>query len=396
MSANTLPKRELLSLVKQLMAIPGPSGKEEEILAFIVEKLTRAGLAPSAMTYDDAHKKSPYGGEVGNLIVKLPGTFRAPRRMMLAHVDTVPLCVGCQPIVRGDRIVPRSSSTAVGADNRSGVGVVLSTALAILERNLPHPPLTFAFMVQEEVGLVGARHLAVNKLGKPEMAFNFDGGTNERLIVGATGATRMQIEIDGIAAHAGAHPEDGASALVVAAEALASVHQEGWHGLVQKGRKKGTSNVGILNGGSAVNVVPDHASVRAEARSHDAAFRERIVNAYRKAFNAAAKGVRNAAKKRASVQFSSQMDYEAFRLDKSQECLAIAKQVLTLEGLDPDLHISDGGLDANWLNAHGIPTVTLGGGQHNAHTVREFLDIDEYLRACTIGLSLAVPLDEEF
>ena len=61
-------------------------------------------------------------------------------------------------------------------------------------------------------------------------------------------------------------------------------------------------------------------------------------------------------------------------------------------GLEPRLVIANGGLDANWLNRKGIPTVTLGAGQHNAHTLREYADIGEYLLGCERGLSLATTI----
>ena len=54
-----------------------------------------------------------------------------------------------------------------------------------------------------------------------------------------------------------------------------------------------------------------------------------------------------------------------------------------------DYTVTNGGLDANWLNARGIPTVTLGCGQNNIHTVEEWLDLVEFHRARRIALRLA-------
>lgn len=85
------------SMVAEMMAIPGPSRQESKIIAYIVQQLRAAGLPESAITTDDAHKKSPHGGEIGNLIVKLPGTISGERRLFMAHADTVPLCVGTKP-----------------------------------------------------------------------------------------------------------------------------------------------------------------------------------------------------------------------------------------------------------------------------------------------------------
>ncbi len=58
--------------------------------------------------------------------------------------------------------------------------------------------------------------------------------------------------------------------------------------------------------------------------------------------------------------------------------------IKTLAG-QPTLAVTNGGVDANWLVRHGIPTVTLGCGQRDVHTVSESLDIADFLMACRIG-----------
>lgn len=378
-----------MKLLTGLVAIPGKSGDEQATAARIVRELTAAGVPQSAITYDDAHKKSPYGGQCGNLIVKLPGTLRGPRRMLMAHIDTVPLCVGCEPEVRGDYLVSKRSDTALGGDDRAGASVVLHTALILQKHKLPHPPLTLFWPVQEEVGLVGARNVAVSKLGGPKLCFNWDGGDASLVTIGATGADDLQIKIKGLAAHAGAHPEDGVSAAVIAGKAIASLAENGWHGLVVKGRKTGTSNIGIVQGGDATNVVLDHLFLRGEARSHDPEFRARIVKEFERAFVIAAKSTSNISKIRGEVEFTATMKYESFRLPEDSPVIAAASSAIRTVGLDPVTKISNGGLDANWMTALGLPTVTLGCGQEAIHTVKERLHLPSYLKACRIGLLLA-------
>src|SRR5436853_6581387 len=95
---------QAIALLTDLLAIPGPSGKEKQVIDYIMDRLRRAGLSPAAMRVDDANAKSPLGGEVGNLIVDLPGSPGLPRRLLLAHCDTVPLCVGCEPKRLGNQI----------------------------------------------------------------------------------------------------------------------------------------------------------------------------------------------------------------------------------------------------------------------------------------------------
>jgi tripeptide aminopeptidase len=389
---NSLPdidRKAALERVIEMMAIPGKSCEEGRIVAYVRDSLTQAGIAASAIWTDSANRQSPAGGEVGNLVVKLPGTVRGPRRLLMAHVDTVPLCVGSQPVRRGPVVVSRDKKTALGADDRAGASIVLGAILEIVRQRLPHPPLTLFWPVQEEIGLYGARFASLPKLGRPQLCFNFDSSGPEYAIVGATGGYSIRIEVEGIASHAGVHPEHGVSAIAIASNAVADLVANGWHGLVIKGRNVGTSNVGFINGGEATNVVTPHLTLRAEVRSHDPRFRTKLRDEFRKAFERAAHKLTNVEGKRGRVHFSADLRYESFKLDASEPCVEVAKKAITAIGLNAHVRIANGGLDANWLTARGLPTVTIGCGQQCPHTVDESLHIDGYLQACRIGLLLA-------
>jgi tripeptide aminopeptidase len=285
--------------------------------------------------------------------------------------------------------VPAEKHTGLGADDRAGAAVVLTTALEILRRKLPHPPLVFLWTVQEEVGLYGARHARLGMLKQPRLAFNFDGGQAEKITLGATGGYRMEIRVSGVASHAGGAPEQGVSAIAVAALAIAQLHREGWHGRIDKGGRQGTSNVGVIRGGEATNVVTPVVELRAEARSHDPAFRNRIVRAIEEAFRKAARRVCNVAGACGHVYFDGRLDYESFRLPDDDPSVLAAEAAIRALGGTPLRAISNGGLDANWMTARGLPTATLGCGQENPHTTAERLDLAEYHRACRIALRLA-------
>jgi len=376
-------------LLLELLAIPGESGRERRVMEFLVRKLRQAGAPAAAIHFDAAHLRSPHGGEVGNLVCKLPGTLRGGRRLLMAHVDTVPLCRGARPLRRGGFIVPADKQTGLGADDRAGVAVVLSAALEIVRRRLPHPPLTFCFTVQEELGLYGVRYARLAALGKPRLAFNFDGGPADKVTIGATGGYRMEISITGVASHAGSAPEEGVSAIAIAALAIARLHQEGWHGRIEKGSGQGTSNVGVIRGGDATNVVTPLVEVRAEARSHDPVFRRQIVRMIEREFQKAARSVRNRRGVCGHVRIAGRLDYEAFKLADDDPGVLAAEAAVAAAGGSPLRAISNGGLDANWMTARQIPTVTLGCGQENPHTVAERLDLAEFHRACQIALRLA-------
>ena len=377
-------------VVLDLLAIPGVSGEEKDVADRICKWLRDAGCPQTAIAFDSAHTRTPIKGNVGNLIVKLPGTLPGPRRLLMAHMDTVPVCVGAKPVVSGRFVRSADPKTGLGADDRAGVAVVLSTALQILERKLPHPPLTFFFAIQEEIGLWGARYASAAALGRPGLAFNFDGGAVEKITIGATGGHRLDIAIRGIPSHAGVAPEKGISAIAIASLAIASLVEDGWHGLVEKDRKRGTSNVGVIHAGSATNVVADSAALRAEARGHDPAFRNTIVKAIETAFKDAARRLKTADGRTGDVTIEGRLDYEAFRLKEDEPCVAAAREAVRAIGLAPRLEISNGGLDANWMAANGIPTVTLGCGQMEIHTTKEQLDLGAFEAACEVALRLAL------
>jgi tripeptide aminopeptidase len=203
------------------------------------------------------------------------------------------------------------------------------------------------------------------------------------------------VEIRGKASHAGVYPERGISASLVAALALAEIHRGGWFGLIQKDGIRGTSNIGSIGdgkGGSAgvaTNVVTDYAKVFGESRSQDPKLIDAITRAYRDAFRDAARLVTDDKGKTARVTFHSERDYYPFRLDEKSPVVRQAVAVSKDAGFAPSLHVGHGGLDANWLVRHGIPTITFGAGQNKIHTVEEYADLKDFERGCRYVLALA-------
>jgi tripeptide aminopeptidase len=372
-----------------LAAIEGPSGRERAVMTRIITMLTDIGLDPSTFVFDDANTRSRIGGEIGNLIVRIPGTKPGPTTMLSAHTDTVPICVGSVPYVDGEEVRSQNPATGLGADDRSGCAAMVTAVAELMKSGAAYAPVTLLFCVQEEIGLFGAKHLNGELLGQVDRAFNFDGGTVEKLTCGAIGGERISITVRGIPAHAGVAPQNGASAIVMASRAIANLHAEGWLGKVEKpGVGVGTANVGVFAGGDATNVVTPLVTLKAEARSHDPVMRSRIVSEMKQAFERAAAEVRNSSGDAGTIEFESRVDYEAFALPTDSLSILAGEEAVRAVGREPYRHISDGGLDANWLFRHGIPAVTIGCGQRNIHTADERLCIADYLDSCRIALHL--------
>lgn len=385
----------------RFLAVEGVTGKEAAIGRELRAALQEAGVPENAIRLDDANTRIPVPTETGNLIVDLPGRgamHNQPRLLFMTHMDTVPLCAGAKPKVSGRKIV-NEARTALGGDNRCGCGVLVTLAAELQKQQFDHPPITLLFCVREESGLYGARHVRTDELGSPAMCFNYDGGSASNVTIGAVGADRWQVEIFGRASHAGVAPERGISSTMILALALAEVKAGGWFGKVVKGRgpskKQGTSNVGPVTGGEgrpagdATNVVTDYVHVRGESRSHDAKFFKEITKAYKAAFEKAAKRVTNSDGKAGKVKFKAETDYYPFRQKESLPVVRRAMAAVSETGGAPNIRFANGGLDANWMVRHGVPTVTFGAGQNEVHTVDEWINLDEYDRACALAVQLA-------
>ena len=143
----------VIPLAMKLMKIPGPSGQEGRVSKFICDQLRRAGAPAQTIHSDDAHRRTPIQGETGNLVFKLPGTKRGPRRLLMAHLDTVPICVGSIPVRRGPLIVSANPNSGLGADDRAGAAVVLWTALKTPAQQLATSSANISL-----VGTRGNRH----------------------------------------------------------------------------------------------------------------------------------------------------------------------------------------------------------------------------------------------
>lgn len=376
-----------------LMKIPGKSGEETAILSEIKSRIRKAGVSSTYIQTDVAHKKNPYlKGQAGNLIVHLPGTISATGRILSAHMDTVPVCLGSKPVIKGKYVISSNPQTGAGADDRSGCAIILYALLEIIRKKLPHPPLTFLWTIQEEVGLFGSRFIDIKKIQKPAIGFNFDGGMG--ITIGATGSYHLDIDVLGCSSHAGSKPREGISSIAIAGLAIADLQKNGWLGAVKKGKEYGTANVGIIKGGDATNVVTPWVNIKAEARSHNPIFRKRMISQIKQAFEKAAKSVKNNKGQPGKINFKSRLEYESFLLKKSEPAVLAALRAAKRSGANSELKVSNGGLDANWLHIHGIPTVTLSTGVEGAHSPKDCVNIPVFQKMVQTALEIATDTEK--
>ncbi|MCI0366222.1 MAG: M20/M25/M40 family metallo-hydrolase [Phycisphaerales bacterium] len=155
------------------------------------------------------------------------------------------------------------------------------------------------------------------------------------------------------------------------------------------------SNVGVLGGkdgrsaGDATNVVTDYVRINGESRSDSEQFTSAITAAFKDAFTKAAAQVRDDKGETAQAKFDGRADYFPFRLPDDAPAVVHAKHAAESIGLKPTTQFSRGGLDSNWFARHGLPSVTFGAGQHEIHTVKEYVDLPEFADGCRMAVALA-------
>jgi tripeptide aminopeptidase len=378
----------------RFLAVEGLSGQEKAIGEAVIAELTKVGVPASAIRFDKVNERIPAPTQTGNLFVDLPGTRKGARLLFITHLDTVPLCAGARPRREGDRIVS-DGTTALGGDNRTGCAVLVTLVETLLKHNLPHPPLSLLFAVREESGIQGCRYLDPADLNGAAMGFNVDSKLATDLITGAVGQEYWDVDVKGKAAHAGLAPEKGISATLVAAVALTEAGRAGWFGKVVKPDGHGTSNAGVFGGkdgkaaGDATNVVTDYVHIKGEARSPDLAFAHAITEGFREAFGKAQAEIKDADGATAEVKFEASHAYPPFTLADDAPVVRHALRAAESSGMKPTTVFSNGGLDANWLVKHGLPTVTIGAGQYEVHTVKEYVHLPEFANGCRLAVALA-------
>ncbi len=357
----------------ELVQIASPSGREGEVAQALKAKLQRMGL-----TVEEDEAGEGFGGEQGNLIVKVPGTLPdVPPLLLNAHLDTVVPCEGIKPIVEGEKV--RSDGTTIlGADNKSGVCVLLELLRVLQEDGVACGPLEVLFTVGEETGLNGAKHLDRWRI-HAKVGFVFDSGPPvNKVIVGAPSQKSFRATVKGKAAHAGVSPEKGINAIQLAAKAIAEM---------PLGRidHETTANIGLIKGGMATNIIPEEVVIEGEARSHD----PRKLDGQIAQMVSLLEGEAQKGGGKAEVQVWEV--YRAFHITEKDLPAKVVTAALAKMGLTPHWEITGGGSDANIFNAYGIQTVILCCGQESPHSPEnERLDIPSALQGVELAKHLAV------
>jgi tripeptide aminopeptidase len=204
------------------------------------------------------------------------------------------------------------------------------------------------------------------------------------LFTKAPAANRMEFRVHGLEAHAGVCPEKGINAIQVAAEGIAKM---------RLGRidHETTANLGVVEGGMAVNIVPNEVVLRGEARSHSAEKLERQTAHMKQCLEEAAASHfldLDGKRHRARVEARIDRDYDRMDVPESAPIVQLVHAAAKSLSLDVKTQATGGGCDANVLNQKGLVVANLSTGMREIHTVNEWLDLKDLHLSARIVLEI--------
>ena len=367
-----IQQERLKNLLIELIKIDSLSRRERDVALRLKREMEDLG---ATVTIDDAGEK--VGGNVGNLIAHFPGTAAGAEPLLLsAHMDTVVPGEGIVPILEGD-ILRTDGRTVLGGDDKSGVAIICEALRVIKENRIACGAVDVVFTICEEAGLIGAKYLDVSRL-RARTGLVLDSDSIGYLFTKAPAANRMEFRVQGLEAHAGVCPEKGINAIKVAAEGIAQM---------RLGRidHETTANLGVVEGGMAVNIVPNLVTLRGEARSHSQEKLDRQTEHMRRCLeDAAARHTLELDGKRhvARIEARIERDYDRMDVPESAPIVKLVHAAAKSLHLEVKTQATGGGCDANVLNQKGLVVANLATGMREIHTVNEWLDLkDLYVSA---------------
>jgi len=368
--ASEVERRRLNDTFAALCAIPSPFGRERAVAERVAGELRSLGLE---VTADETEAET--GAECGNLLARIPG--RSERTVMLcAHLDTVPHEGVVEPVVV-DEGWESAGDTILGADNKAAVAVLLGIAHRAAVEGSP-VGVELLFTVSEENALAGAKAFDTGQL-RAEFGYVFDHASPIGEIVMASPTYyRLEAGFRGKAAHAGIRPEEGRSAIVAAARAVAAMR-------LGRVDEETTANVGSIAGGAGgTNVVAEHCTLLAEARSLDEAKAEALVAEMTdRCYDAA-----NVPECSCDLDVVVERLFQGYRHPGTAPSVAAAESALRACGYEPARIVTGGGSDANAFEVAGLRCTNLANGTLRNHEPTERVPVAALEGMLDVALAL--------
>ncbi len=356
---------ELTKLFISLAKIEGTSQKEKAVAAYITKYLKNLGLNAE---FDNSSGKTK--SNTNNIVCEINGGGEI---LFLSHMDTARSTAGLK-IIKENGKLTSDGTTVLGVDNRIGNTILLSIANYLTKNDNIKKGITLAFTTCEETTLAGSKNLQLK--GNINRAFVFDSYLRPgNFIRSSLGAATFKVHLIGKATHSGISPEKGVNAIKIASAAINDLE-------VGRINSDTTMNIGFINGGGAVNVVPEEVYLEGEVRS---ATKEKVEEQLVKIESIFDESVKSFGGK---MKFEYEWDFMPFFLSDEEKVFEDIHKAIKQVGLQPNAVESNGGSDANSMNERGIPAVNIGIGAQNPHSNDEFIYIEDLENSFQIAKQL--------
>ncbi|MBC1372103.1 M20/M25/M40 family metallo-hydrolase [Listeria booriae] len=362
-------RERLVETFMELVQIDSETKHEGHFQAYLIARFRALGLE---VLEDDSMAKTGFGAN--NLLCRLPATTDADAIFFSCHMDTVTPGVGIKPQMK-DGVIYSDGTTILAADDKAGIAIMIETIQQVKEQNTPHGTLEFVISVGEESGLIGIKAFDMS-LMQADYGFVLDtGGPVGSITVGSPTHAGLEINIHGAAAHAGIEPEKGISALEIAAKAISQM---------KLGRIdfETTANIGIIEGGTATNIVMENVRMRAEVRSISSESYEAQIKHMKELFE------KTTAEMGGAITIKVDKMYGGFRFNDETYVVQVATKALAAIGLKANYEVSGGGSDASIFNERGKETTNLSIGYEKIHTVHEYIPIHELKKGAELAYEI--------
>jgi tripeptide aminopeptidase len=357
-------KERVLETFLDMAAIDSPSCHEAAMAAYCRKRLETLGFT---VRFDDSQAQT--GSDTPQIIAFKKGTG-AGRIALSAHMDCVQPCEGVKTHIE-DGIIRSDGTTVLGGDDKSGVAEILEAVQSLGESGRPSPDITVLFSVCEEQGVAGAPYFPENLFEQETLCLVVDAeGHAGTIFTAAPHHYTFTATFHGRSAHAGVNPEDGINAIAIAARAIDRMP-------IGRHDESTTSSVGIIEGGSATNIVPDSCIVRGECRSLDLDRVERVRLEMDRVMREAAASFGG------TVGIDWALSYPGFRIADEDPDMRMIVEIAGALGIAPRLDVTGGGSDANVLGAKGAKAIPIASGMTDFHSLEESLSVAD-LQDCAL------------
>lgn len=377
-----------------------PSTQKQWDLVRVLEKeLEKIGL------------KDVHSTEFGYLLATLPATSKkqnVPRIAFFAHLDTSDACPGkARPIVHrnyggqpiilpddptqrltvedtpllakklGEDIITASGTTLLGADDKAGIAIIMAAINYLTAHpEIEHGEIKICFNPDEEIGR-GTHKLDLNELDA-EAAYTLDAENLGELNYESFSADQATLTIIGIPAHPGSAKGVMVNALRLAAEfihqlpmQMAPESTSGRDGFIHPIELLGSAEKATLR-----MILRDFELDGLETKTQ---FLHGLVEILEN----------KEPRAKFALEVSPQYRNMRYWLEKDLRPVEFAIEAVKLAGLSPIIEAIRGGTDGSQLTERGLPTPNIFTGFHYVHSLREWVSLQDMVKAAETLVHLA-------